>query len=332
MSAPKRPLRVLVTGAGGPAAIGFMRLASTEIEFYAADMDPLAAGLYLVPAGRRVLLPRGEDPTYVETVRELCRDLAIDVLVPTVDVELLPLAQSRDALAADGVELICSPVRALEVCLDKALLAEVCAAAGCVVPQTEVLTLDTQVFYPAVVKPRAGSGSRGVRVISREADLAGVPRDGSYLIQEYLPGEELSVDLYVRTDGHVIAAVPRRRDRIDSGVAVAGRTVRDDEAVTLATQVAAATDVRGVANVQVRRRTDGVLALLEVNPRVPGSLVLTAAAGANLIDLALAEAVGKPLPLHLSYTEVAVVRHLADTIVPVAEYAAALSFAGGDVR
>ncbi len=60
----RRRTRVLVTGAGGPAAIGFLTLAErADVDFYAADTDPVASGLYLVPAERRVMLPRGDAPS-----------------------------------------------------------------------------------------------------------------------------------------------------------------------------------------------------------------------------------------------------------------------------
>ena len=52
-AARRRCTRVLVTGAGGPAAIAAMRSlgADPTVELIAADMDPWAAGLYLVPPG-----------------------------------------------------------------------------------------------------------------------------------------------------------------------------------------------------------------------------------------------------------------------------------------
>jgi len=318
-----RRTRVLVTGAGGPAAVGFLYLAERpDVDFYAADTDPVASGLYLVPAERRVLLPRGDAPEFVATVVEVCRRLVIDVLVPTVDTELLPLAAVRGALAEAGTILLAAPEPTLVACLDKAELARVCAA-GCEVPQTTVLTDSTPVPLPSIVKPRAGSGSRGVRLVADPQDLVGVPRDGSYLVQEYLPGEELSVDVFVRADGVVVSAVPRTRDKVDSGVAVAGRTVADAECVEVATTVARAVGLRGIGNVQLRRRADGRPALLEVNPRLPGSLVLTAAAGANLAALALAEALGEDVPAHVPYREVAMVRFLAETVIEIDDYALA---------
>jgi carbamoyl-phosphate synthase large subunit len=314
---------VLVTGAGGPAAVGFLNLAQrADVDFYAADIDPVASGLYLVPADRRVMLPRGDAPGFATTVREVCHRLQIDVLVPTVDTELLPLAGVRLQLAAAGTALLAAPETTLVACLDKAELARVCAA-GCEVPTTAVLIEGTPVPMPSIVKPRAGSGSRGVRLVNEPQDLIGVPRDGSYLVQEYLPGEELSVDVFVRADGVVVSAVPRTRDKVDSGVAVAGRTVADSECVEVATAVARAVGLRGIANVQLRRRADGRPALLEVNPRLPGSLVLTAAAGANLAALALAEVLGEAVPAHVPFREVAMVRFLAEQVVEIDEYARA---------
>ncbi|MGB3762346.1 MAG: ATP-grasp domain-containing protein [Ornithinimicrobium sp.] len=316
-----RSPRVLVTGAGGPAAIGFLQLACRpDVEMYAADMDPVASGLYLVDPARRVIVPRGDAPDFVETLLEICRRLQITVLVPTVDSELLPLAAVRHLLAAEGTHLLAAPDSTLEVCLDKAELARVCAPA-CDVPTTTVLRPETPVRFPSIVKPRTGSGSRGIRLVCGPDDLTGVPDDASQLVQEYLPGEELSVDVFVRADGIVVAAVPRSRDRVDSGVAVAGRTWHDDASVAQAVAVCRAIGLRGVANVQLRRRADGNPALLEVNPRVPGSLVLTAAAGPNLAALALAEALGEHVPSHVPFREVAMVRYLANVVVEIDDYA-----------
>jgi len=287
---------------------------------YAADIDPVASGLYLVPQEQRLIVPRGDDPDFAETVIELCRRLEITVLVPTVDSELLPLAAVRQRLAGEGTTLLAAPDSTLAVCLDKAELAAVCSD-SCDVPSTTVLGGGTAVPLPSIVKPRTGSGSRGIRLVQDEGDLAGLPRDESQLVQEYLPGEELSVDVFVRADGTVVAAVPRRRDRVDSGVAVAGRTVHDQPCIEQAVAVSRAIGLRGVANVQLRRREDGTPALLEVNPRLPGSLVLSAAAGANLAALALAEALGESVPAFIPFREVAMVRYLADVVVEVEEYA-----------
>jgi carbamoyl-phosphate synthase large subunit len=320
-----RPLRILVTGAGGPAAIAAMKSLRAEpsVELLAADMDPWAAGLYLVPPAARTLLPAGEAPDFVDTLLTRCEALEVDVVLPTVDAELRPLAHARDKFAAAGVSLLLAEAEALEIILDKLALATHCA--GVVrVPRTELFgpAVDPGSWtYPAIVKPRTGSGSRGIHIVGSAAELAAMERSPQLIVQDFLPGEEYSVDVLADTSGHVIASVPRIRARVDSGVSVGGRTVHDPEIEHFGRAVARATGVTFVANVQCKRDRDGSPALLEVNPRIPGTLGLTIAAGVDMPRLALHALLGQRLPPHLDFRELAVVRFLDECFVDPADVA-----------
>ena len=92
----------------------------------AGDIDPFAAGLYIVEAERRSILLRGDDPRFTDHLLERCRRDAVDVVVPTVDTELLPLARRRADFAAIGTTLVLASEKTLETCLDKWVLAERC--------------------------------------------------------------------------------------------------------------------------------------------------------------------------------------------------------------
>ncbi len=173
--------------------------------------------------------------------------------------------------------------------------------------------------FPIIVKPRRGAGSRGVRLVHNRDALEALGDDPSLIAQELLPGDEFSVDVFADASGAVIAAVPRTRTRVDSGVSIAGRTVRDAELETTAADVARAIGLTGVANVQLRYDIDGVAALLEVNPRFPGAMPLTIAAGVDMPSLALDLALGLDLPAHLPFRELANVRFLEDVFVDPAE-------------
>jgi carbamoyl-phosphate synthase large subunit len=318
-----RPLRVLVTGAGGPAAIAAMKSLRAEdsVELLAADMDPWAAGLYLVPAWARTLIPAGAAPGFADALLARCGTLGVDVVLPTVDAELRPLARAREEFTAAGIQLLLAPAAALDVILDKLLLVQHCA--GVVrVPRTEVFgpSVDpAQWGYPVVVKPRQGSGSRGVVIAGSAAELAALHRSAELIVQEFLPGEEYSVDVLADAGGRVIASVPRLRARVDSGVSVGGRTVHDPEVEWFGRAVAQATGVTFVANVQCKRDGAGAPALLEVNPRMPGTLGLTIASGVDMPRLALAALLGQPLPANIDFCERAVVRFLDERFIDPAE-------------
>lgn len=314
---------VLVTGTGGPAGVAVVRsLARREdLEVVAADMDGLAAGLYLLPPERRALVPPGADPDFADRVIDLCRDRGVRVLIPTVDVELEPLARRRADLERAGVVLAAPGPRTLAVALDKWELARRCAPL-LRVPTTRLL--DTEGIrapwdFPVIVKPRRGAGSRGVRVVPSRAELTAIGPDTELIVQAMLPGTEYSVDILARDGDQVVAAVPRSRDRVDSGVAIAGRTVTDQELVDQAGAVARAIGLHGVANVQLRRDPAGRPALLEVNPRFSGAMPLTIAAGADMPSLAVDLALGRALPDYVPIREVAQVRYLTEIDVPLHE-------------
>jgi carbamoyl-phosphate synthase large subunit len=321
--------RVLITGAGGAAGVAVIRslVKRSDVEVFAGDMDGWAAGLYLVPADRRRLLEPGLAPGFVDGIAALCRADAIDVVISTVDVELPPLAARRTELAS--AVLAAPSAGTLDVTLDKWLLAERCAPL-LRVPTTRLLDragIAAEWDFPVIVKPRRGAGSRGVHLVHDRAGLEAHTPDDSQLIQANLPGEEFSVDVFADADGNVVVAVPRTRARVDSGVSIAGRTLHDEALESTAAAVAQAIGLHGVANVQLRYDVNGVPALLEVNPRFPGALPLTIAAGADLPSLALDLALGRELPSRLEFRDLATVRFLEDIYVDpgeilVSDYAA----------
>ncbi|SHF54333.1 carbamoyl-phosphate synthase large subunit [Jatrophihabitans endophyticus] len=324
-SSPSSLGTVLVTGAGGAAAVTLLRSLAGHAELVAADIDPVAVGLYLTDASRRVLLPRGDSPDFVDALLAAAVAHHADLVAPTVDAELLEVSLAADRFAEHGIRVLVESPDTLRTCLDKSTLMQRCA--GRVrVPQSLVLdgaTTDAELAAlgaPFIVKPRSGAGGRGFRVVAGPGELTDADRAGDVLAQELLPGDEYSIDVLCRPGGGVVAAVPRRRDKVDSGIAVAGRTVADPALETFGREVAELIGAQGVVNVQVKLDAEGSAALLEVNARFPGTMALTQAAGIDMPLLAVRAAFGEPLPERLDFREVAVVRHWGDVVVPIDEY------------
>jgi carbamoyl-phosphate synthase large subunit len=318
--APQR--RVLVTGTGGPSGVSFMKaLADDPWEIYSADIDPYAAGLYLVDPDHRVIVPRGDSETFVAEIIEICVRMQIDVVVPTVDSELLPLAMARTELAAHGVSLVLASEETLRDCLDKWTLHARCVGA-LRVPDTVLVDANFDpgaCTLPVIVKPRSGSGSRGVHRVDEVEELTRLPRDATLLVQEYLPGIEYSLDVLARADGAIVTVVPRSRLKVDSGIAVTGRVVHDESLERIGALVAKRIGLTSVANVQVKLTGDGEPALLEVNPRFPGTMSLTVASGVNMPRLCVQEALGIEMPSEMPFAEIAMVRFLEEHFMDFSE-------------
>jgi carbamoyl-phosphate synthase large subunit len=109
-------------------------------------------------------------------------------------------------------------------------------------------------------------------------------------------GQELNVAGLADGRGHCLSAVAMRKLTItDKGKAWAGITIEDESLTTLTHRFAQASQWRGAFELELLRTPAGELFILEINPRFPAWIYLTAAAGHNqpaaLLRLALREAV-----------------------------------------
>jgi len=310
--------RVMVTGAGGPAGYCFIKsLAGTDHQLYAVDMDRNAAGLFLVPEERRFLVPRGDSPEFVPTLLAACHRLKIDILVPTVDSELLPLSERSEQFATQNTRVMVATPHALAVCLDKYRLALTCKE-SVPVPRTELFTdrFDANDWsYPVIIKPRRGSGGHGVVKIENSEEIMGLTRGDHLIVQEYLPGNEYSVDVLVDRNGSALAAVPRERMKVDSGVAVTSRTLHDAPMENFARRVCEHLGLSYVANVQFRRDSTGLPKLMEINARFPGTMPNTIASGVHMPLVALDILLGRPHAADYPFVETTVVRTWQEHVI-----------------
>jgi carbamoyl-phosphate synthase large subunit len=298
-------------------------LAARELELYACDIDPYAAGLYRVPRERRWLLHRGGSPRFAEHVLNRCVEARIQALIPTVDSELVALAHRRDEFAASGVALIVAPAITVERCLDNWNLMQACAEL-CAVPRTSIIDADFELGdepRPAFVRRRRGAEAGQPRIVQHAEDLATVPRDGSHLAQEVLSGREYSVEVLCDTQGVVRVAVPRIH-LTQSGRASAERIVKDERLQALASDVARRLGVTFAANVRFREDDTGTLKLFDVQPRFSRATALTVPAGVNTPALALDLARGAAIEsAALEFREVASIRTWHEQLVEPAEIA-----------
>lgn len=318
-------MNILITGAGGAAAISVWKSLGQEHTIYMADIDPCAAGLYLVPAERRLIISPGNSTDFISILLMTCKKNKIELLIPTVDSELLPISMHQKEFYSNHVKLALTSLESLRICQDKYKLLDFCKDTG-LTPDFILLTTasSTESFhFPCFAKPRVGAGSRGAMIIHNQRELEALPKDGSYLVQELLIGDEYSVDVYVHSNGSPLAAVPRLRMKIDSGIAVAAQTRMNPELIKVALTIIQKVGLIYVANIQFKANVRGEFKLLEINPRFPGTLPLTAAAGIDIPKLLIKDIQGEFLETNLlPFKELMVVRYWTEQFFAIDEWQA----------
>ena len=83
----------------------------------AADLSELAPALYVADA--HYLVPRIDDPSYLDTILSICRKEKIDAVTTLIDPEIALLAQNRERFEQIGVEVLAPYAETAELCFDK---------------------------------------------------------------------------------------------------------------------------------------------------------------------------------------------------------------------
>jgi carbamoyl-phosphate synthase large subunit len=258
----------------------------------AADAEALSAGLRLAP--RSGVVPRVDDPTFVERLCDLAFDNGARALVPTLAEELVVLARHRAELEDAGVESWLPDPKAVEACTDKWQFAAALKASGLPGPATNVGSAEG-VPGPWVVKPRFGRGSRDLHFVDDADEMEWVlSRVPDPIVQTRLAGREFTVDALVDRDGRLAGAVPRWRLETKAGISTKGRTFAHNELTAAVGALLAAVGLDGPANVQ-GFVADGKAAFVEINPRFSGGLPLSLAAGADLVGEYVRGIFGEPV-------------------------------------
>jgi len=293
---------VLVTGVGAPPGLGTLRSlkqADPALKLVAADINPLAGGLFEPGTTGCVLPSAGDREAYRRAVRDLCAREALDIVIPGSEAEAAALAPVARDWTAEGLRVPVPDPDVLRYGIDKGLLLARAEAAGLPCPTTLQPECEADLDgwtggFPCVIKPRTSRGARGVSYPDdmgslRRAWVETVEDHGPCVVQTFIPGGADTVytigSLWDR--GELIVSTLHRKLQTNpptGGVAVAGETVDDDALREAGLAVLHASGPwHGLAAVEVKRPAPGEPAyLLEINPRMWGFGYLMTLAGLNV--------------------------------------------------
>ena len=262
------------------------------------DIDPLAPALSEVD--HAYLVPRTTDGEWVSTLRDVCARHDVGLIVPSVDRDLPVLAEHRQELEAMGARLMLVPDEAVAITADKLLTYRFFRELGVPTPCSWLPdeALGAVSRFPVIVKPRFGSAGEGVVAVQDRPELEfflAYVQDA--VVQEYLPGPEITNDVFSALDGHVMSVVSRQRIEVRSGEVSKGKTIFDPEIARHCMTIAEGLRSVGPITVQCMLK-DGSPYFTEINPRFGGGVTLGIAAGVPsprwLLELAAGRQVTAP--------------------------------------
>ncbi len=263
----------------------------------ATDITPASPAFQKADAG--LLVPPARRAEYLPTLKDVAQKHHVGLVVPLTDLDLRSLARHRKEFEEFGCTVMIGSEDVVTLCRDKARANDLIGKAGLATINTLTLAeFRSNPFYPCFVKPISGSAGIGTAIVRNDKQLrAHINTYGELLIvQEYVPGQEYTMDVYRSRDGQVRCIVPRQRLLVRSGEVEKGITVKDPELMRATTTLAnKLEDLWGIFCCQCRRSGNGPVRFFEINPRFGGGSPLAIAAGANLPLYLLQEVLGLPI-------------------------------------
>ena len=256
----------------------------------AADLSNLAPALYV--ADTYYLVPRIDDPAYLDKILDICRKEKINAVTTLIDPEIELLAKNRARFEEIGVEVLAPYTETAELCFDKFKMYQYLTAHG--VPTTETwgdyasameAVESGSLVFPVFVKPRTGSGSVGARKVQDAETLKALcDADPSLIVQRLMQGD-LDADVYIDTISHkAVSAFSKRK--LETKIGGASKTIsfKDENLFEFIRRITELLKFNGPVDMDFFYQ-DGTYYLSEVNPRFGGAYLHAYGAGVDFIKL-----------------------------------------------
>lgn len=282
-------MKVLFTGGGGAGTEALWQLYAQRYEVHFADAD-ISTIDPIVLSSQRHQIPLASGDIFFEEVNKLCKTLQIDVLVPSVDEELLILAHGIDKILP--TKLMLPDYKFVNVMLDKLSMITVLAKRNIPTPLSFSLGDDfSGISFPCISKPRKGRGSRDVKVVKTKEEAQALKMTqglsaNDFILQNKIEGQEYTVQMVANSNCTLAAVVPVKV-AVKRGITIVAEVEAESKVIEACQRIHAAYPTKGCYNIQLILTKDGQVMPFEINPRISTTYCLVVAANVDPIQIFL---------------------------------------------
>lgn len=252
-----------------------------KLTIIGADITDTAPALFFCDE-TKVVCPIKE-PAYIPQLLAICQEEKVDCLIPTIDTDLLLLAENKRAFEEIGTKVLISSVEKVALCRDKNLTADYFASLGLESPKPVNSVEKYQGGFPAFIKPKDGSSSIDAYKVQSVQELeAYAQKIGDYIIQPFISGKEYTIDIFCDYEGNPVYITPRERLAVRAGEVLKTQIQQDEVMIAQMQRLIADYKPCGQITVQlIQEEMTGENYYIEINPRFGGGAPLSMKAGAD---------------------------------------------------
>ena len=265
----------------------------------AADCSKLAPALY--EADEYFIVPRIDEEGYLDIILEICKENCVDGIISLIDPELSQLAKNKQAFLDIGVTPIISDYSIVDMCYDKYKFYKFLVHNGIKTLRTYTNKQDFYrdisngyINYPVVIKPRMGSASIGLNIVTKDEELEILfKKQDNLIIQEYANGIEYGADVYIdMISGDMATIFTKQKIRMRAGETDKSVSTKDEKLFNIIKEFVEMVGFRGVIDIDIFK-IDGEYYISEVNPRFGGGYPHAHECGVNIPRMIINNISGK---------------------------------------
>ena len=317
------PNTILLLDADGtqtlPVAKALCRRGDSVAIFYE---NHLSYGVHSRYVKDKVQAPSAvQEEDYFDFLETYLRRIPTDVVIPLGDDSARILSKYKTELSPLTRFLI-PDYTSFTTGYDKNALMHLCAEHGFPHPTTVDLEASTSVptVFPALIKPNVTTGGRGMTLVTDLDDFRSKypairQQYGPCHLQEYIPtgGRQIKVQLLLDKTAQLVCSSVIHKQRYypeNGGSSCCNTTIVAESLVRTCYQVLECLHWVGFADFDlIEDPRDGVVKIMEINPRIPACVKSAVRSGADYGSLITDLSLGKPIS-PISYQPGYTLRHI----------------------
>ena len=289
---------ILNAGTRNTLVRDFIKTVDGRCNVVLTDNYILAPALY--ESDYHYVTKRWDEEGYWEEIEEICKKEKIGLVISLVDPELELLAKEKQRLEALGACVSIADEDVIRRTYDKYDTLEFVREHGypwiksyCNYQEVEQALRNNELSFPVITKPRRGSGSVGIEIVNDSDRLRHICQEHKdVIIQEYVTGQELGVDVYVDLiTGDVVSIFAKKKLKMRAGETDKSVSFKDEKLFQLITSFVKEFGLKGVNDIDVFEY-DGEYYISESNPRFGGGYIHAYAAGVDFPQLLINNMLG----------------------------------------
>lgn len=261
-----------------------------------------------------------------QAIRKELQTRQYDLVIPLNDFVAIMLSKHKEELKP-YVDIAVNEWDVFQFASDKLRTMRVCMENNIPCPKTytaddtlnDLSQLDLQ--YPVCIKPRTGYSAIGFRKIDNSDDLEHIiavtkEKYGAPLIQEYIPQTDLQykAEIFVDKNGQIKSCCIFSKLRwypVNGGSSTLNMTVHRPDIQESCEKLLKKIGWRGYADIDlIQDPRDNVAKIMEINPRITGSVKICYACGVNFSEQILQDYLGCEITPYMHYEEGRYLRYL----------------------